>query len=214
MDLSDIDFVVQYKNTCDPCMLWQRFGRAARDKDVQATALLFVESKDLDPVDPPEGRKRKTPEKDDTMEPKSKWARKEKPAPRVLDADAAGEDVFWKARKEVYHEPLGDGKKAEINQVLDDIINAEGRGIRCRRKPFKVYFDDDEHSGLCASLLCSSLTDVPQEYGTVRTPSMGVVLVVHHGHPAFAVISAIRKSSRLYFKLLMRDQRLSFAGRR
>jgi len=77
-----------------------------------------------------------------------------------------------------------------------------------------VYFDNHEHSGLFTSLLCSSLTDVPQECGTVRTPSMGVVLTVHHSHPASAVISAIRKSSRLYFKLLMRDQRLSFAGQR
>jgi len=132
MDLSDIDLVVQYKNTCNPCMLWQRFGCAARDKDVQATALLFVESKDLDPVDPPGGCKRKTPKKDDTTEPKSKRARKEKPAPGVLDMDVAGEDEFWKARKEVYHEPIGDRKKAEINQVLDDVINAEGRGICCQ----------------------------------------------------------------------------------
>jgi len=182
MDLSDIDFVGQYKNTCDPCMLWQRFGRAGRDKDVQATALLFVESKDLDPVDPLEGRKRKSPEKDDTTEPKSKRARKEKPVPRVLDMDTVGEDEFWKARKEVYHEPIGDGKKAELSQVLDDIINAEGRGIHCRRKPFKVYFDDEEHSGLCASLLCSTLTNVPQESAAVVMPLMGIVLVVHHGH--------------------------------
>jgi hypothetical protein len=45
----------------------------------------------------------------------------------VLDtcADTAGEQQFWKARKEVYHEPIGDEGKLEINQVLDDVINAE-----------------------------------------------------------------------------------------
>ena len=53
IDLNDIDLVIQWKVTCDPCMMWQRFGRGARDKSVQAKALLFVESKDLDPVDPP-----------------------------------------------------------------------------------------------------------------------------------------------------------------
>ncbi|KAF9642784.1 hypothetical protein BDM02DRAFT_3066120, partial [Thelephora ganbajun] len=48
IDLKDIDLIIQWKVTCDPCMLWQRFGHGACDKDVQATALLFVESKDLD----------------------------------------------------------------------------------------------------------------------------------------------------------------------
>lgn len=164
IDLKDIDLVIQWKVTCDPCMLWQRFGRGARDKEVQATALLFVESKDLDPVDTSEGQKRKVPEGDDKAESKSKRARKEKQPPMVLDADAAGEEEFWKARKAVYHEPIDDEKKVGINQVLDDVINAEGRGICCRRKPFKVYFDDDECSGngLSAQLPCSVLNSILQ----------------------------------------------------
>ena len=127
IDLKDIDLVIQWKVTCDPCMLWQRFGRGARDKDLQATALLFVESKDLDPVDPPEGRKRKVAEKDDEAQPKSKRAKKERPKPMCLDVSVAGEEEFWKARKAVYHEPIDDEnlKKVELNQVLDDIINAD-----------------------------------------------------------------------------------------
>ena len=132
IDLKDIDLVIQWKVTCDPCMMWQRFGRGARDKSVQATALLFVEPKDLDPVNPPEGHKQKTPGADNKGEPTSKRARKEKPVPRILDSNAAGEEEFWEARKAVYHEPTGDEKKGELNQVLDDVVNAEGRGIGCR----------------------------------------------------------------------------------
>ena len=94
--------------------MWQRFGHEARDKSVQATPLLLVESKDLDPVNPPEGRKRKTPGADDKGEPTSKRARKEKPVPRILDSDSAGEE-FRKARKGVYHEPIGDEKRGELN---------------------------------------------------------------------------------------------------
>lgn len=162
IDLKDIDLVIQWKVTCDPCMMWQRFGRGARDKDMQATALLFVELKDLDSVDPPEGRKRKATEKGDGTEPKSKRARKEKPTPMVLDTSVAGEEDFWKARKAIYHEPIDDenSKKADLNQVLDDVINAEGRGICCRRKPFRVYFDDDECSGLYTSFSCSALNNI------------------------------------------------------
>ena len=46
MDLPDIKTVVQWKATCDLCTLWQRFGRAARGADQEATAILFVEKKD------------------------------------------------------------------------------------------------------------------------------------------------------------------------
>ena len=53
-------------------MLWQRFGRGARDNAIQATALLFVELKNLDPVAPLEGRKWKTPETGGGAQPKSK----------------------------------------------------------------------------------------------------------------------------------------------
>ena len=151
IDLKDIDLVVQWRVTCDPCMLWQRFGRGARDRDIQATALLFVESRDLDPVDPvSDGRKRKANKKDDENEPKSKRLKKEKPVPMVLDTDLIGEKEFWEARKAVYHEPLSDdnSRKVELNPVLDDVINAENRGFCCRRIPFKVYFDDYECSGM------------------------------------------------------------------
>lgn len=162
IDLKDIDLVIQWKVTCDPCMLWQRFGRGARDKDIQATALLFVESKDLDPADQVDGRKRKASEKDDENEPKSKRVKKEKPMPMVLDTDSIGEEEFWEARKAVYHEPIGDdnARKVELNPVLDDVINAESRGFCCRRKPFKVYFDDNECSGTCAPFSYSVLNNV------------------------------------------------------
>ena len=41
-------------------MLWQRFGDGARDEDMQATAIISVEPKDLDPEDSSEGRKQKS----------------------------------------------------------------------------------------------------------------------------------------------------------
>ena len=180
-------------------MLWQRFGRGARDKGVQATALLFVEPKDLDPVDVLESRKRKAPETNDKAGPKSKRARNEKQVPMVLDLDAAGEEEFWKARKAVYHEPVGDEKKLGLNQVLDDVINAEGRGIGCRRKPFKVYFDDDECSGSYTSFPCSVLNNIPQISVSATMLSTGLVLVVRHAHLRSAVICAIRKHLKTCF---------------
>ncbi|THG96024.1 hypothetical protein EW026_g5739 [Hermanssonia centrifuga] len=48
MDISDIELIIQYKVTCSLCALWQRFGRGARDREKEATAIFFVEAKYLD----------------------------------------------------------------------------------------------------------------------------------------------------------------------
>lgn len=202
--MKDIDLVIQWRVTCDPCMLWQRFGRGARDKELRATALLFVEPKDLDQVDPPKGRKRKAAEGDQKSKPKSKRVRKETPVPMRLDASAASEEEFWEARRAVYHEPIDDGnsKKAELNHVLGDVINADVRGIHCRRKPFKVYFDDDECSGLCVSSACSALNNAPQELTRATMLLMDPALVVRHIHLVSVAIPVTRKSSKICFKSL------------
>jgi ATP-dependent DNA helicase RecQ len=151
IDLKDIELVIQWKVTCDPCILWQRFGRAARDKNLQATALLFVESKDCDQGPDKKTRKRKAVE-DETDKAclQSKKAKKERPTPMLLETGEGAEGRFWKARTAAYHERAGDGKmeKGETNPVLDDVINAHACGIGCRRKPFHVYFENDKLQGL------------------------------------------------------------------
>ena len=51
----------------------------------------------------------------------------------VLEIGDGVEGGFWKARAVAYHERMGDGKmeKGDINPVLDDVINAQARGIGC-----------------------------------------------------------------------------------
>ena len=151
--MKDIELVIQWKVTCDPCILWQRFGRAARDKDLQATALLFVESKDCDRAEEKKVRKRKAVdgEGDNDRPAKPKRAKKKaRPQPLVLGAGENTEARFWKARVAAYHAPISDKKveKGDINPVLDDVINSEARGIGCRRRPFQVYFENDKLRGL------------------------------------------------------------------
>ena len=160
IDLKDIELVVQWKVTCDPCILWQRFGRAARDKCLQATGLLFVESKDCDLVEEPKTCKRKAVEEGDKAHPQLKRPKKkERPLPMVLAEGEGAEGRFWKARVAIYHEPVSDGKieKGNVNPVLDDVINAEARGIGCWRKPFQKYFENDKLHGLfvLSQIYCS-----------------------------------------------------------
>ncbi|KAI5982309.1 P-loop containing nucleoside triphosphate hydrolase protein, partial [Pisolithus albus] len=43
MDVPDILMVIQWRASCNLSALWQRFGRAARDRQLAGTALLFAE---------------------------------------------------------------------------------------------------------------------------------------------------------------------------
>ncbi|KAG2061414.1 P-loop containing nucleoside triphosphate hydrolase protein [Suillus hirtellus] len=42
MDVPDIQLVLQWRATCKLSVLWQRFGRAVRDRNLQGTAILFA----------------------------------------------------------------------------------------------------------------------------------------------------------------------------
>ncbi|KAF8121567.1 P-loop containing nucleoside triphosphate hydrolase protein, partial [Boletus edulis] len=48
MDVPDVELVVQWRATCTLPSLWQRFGRAVRDKALNGTALLFAEKEHFD----------------------------------------------------------------------------------------------------------------------------------------------------------------------
>lgn len=48
IDIPDIDLVVQWRATCNIATLWQRFGRAARDSELEGKALFLVEPKHFD----------------------------------------------------------------------------------------------------------------------------------------------------------------------
>ncbi|KAI5982246.1 P-loop containing nucleoside triphosphate hydrolase protein [Pisolithus albus] len=48
MDVSDIELVVQWRATCKLPTLWQRFGRAAWDKRLTGTSILFAEKEFFD----------------------------------------------------------------------------------------------------------------------------------------------------------------------
>jgi len=48
MDVPDILLAIQWRATCKLPALWQRFGRAARDKDLRGTALLLAEKEHFD----------------------------------------------------------------------------------------------------------------------------------------------------------------------
>ncbi|KAG1802197.1 uncharacterized protein HD556DRAFT_1438249 [Suillus plorans] len=50
MDIPDIMLVIQWRATCKLSMLWQRWGRATRDRLLQGTAILFAKKEYFDNV--------------------------------------------------------------------------------------------------------------------------------------------------------------------
>lgn len=48
MDVPDIEIVIQWRATCHLATLWQRLGRAARNKQLMGTGLLFAEKEHFD----------------------------------------------------------------------------------------------------------------------------------------------------------------------
>lgn len=162
LDLRDIDLVIQWRVTCDPCTMWQRFGRAGRDDTRTATAILFAESKYFDANKPAE-KKRKADTQLESGKP-AKAVRRTKSAPNVLvsshpevlevevaevaevaegkddePSDAQLAELYARAPNET---PSGKGKtKVDIEPAMDAFINAATRPyLQCHRKPIDLYY--------------------------------------------------------------------------
>ena len=90
----------------------------------------------------------------------------------VLGVGQNTEDRFWKVRAATYHAPIDDKKaeKRDTNPVLDDVINAEVRGIGCRRKPFRVYFENDKLHGVAHE---NNLSDICTNHNNIQSPEPG-----------------------------------------
>src|SRR5258705_4355704 len=77
MDISNIHIVGQWRATCNLSTIWQRWGRAARDRNLQGTVVLFAEKDYFDDVreekcQRQEARKRKAKRPLNTHAPASK----------------------------------------------------------------------------------------------------------------------------------------------
>jgi hypothetical protein len=161
--------------------MWQRFGRAGRNKAIKATAVLIAEKSYFDEQKTlKEKCKRKAEEKLKSSKPTKKIClTKSEPSPKlevpasmldpptpILDALAAPASVNVKemerAMSALYNRvPVeswgGKGKTDnELEPVLDHFINAKSRpSIHCHRKPVNIYFGNTK-LGACPCLCCGN----------------------------------------------------------
>jgi len=115
VNIPNIAIIILWKGTRKACPYWQRIGRAGRDPQAKAFAILIVEPKHFDTT---------------------RIEQQEKAAARRARLGSAGHDLPESSRKK--------RKTIELEQVMDDIINASTREYRCYRLPATIYFQNDK----------------------------------------------------------------------
>ncbi|KAG6875408.1 hypothetical protein C0992_003988 [Termitomyces sp. T32_za158] len=171
MDLPDIRLVVQWHVGCTMATLWQRFGRAGRDRSIEATAVLLAEKEYMD-----EFRKKKLARE---ATKKRKQVEILSPAKKTRTNSTENTISITSLASSSSKQPLGNNnsdeeektnfrledlrlrymesstqsslsrktsrkKKSDLEPVMDDFINADSRGYPCRKTPILIYFDNDK----------------------------------------------------------------------
>ena len=170
MDVKDIRLVVQWRLTCDPTTLWQRLGRAGRDRrmDVETTGVFLVEKEHFDDekakrAERKEKRKRKNTKGPLTLPPNKRQntARSTAdhsnapadPGSSTIDVEASASDrdssngEEFKNLQIKYSETRDQGKKkrkGEVHPVMEDLINATHRSLTCRRAPINAFLENNK----------------------------------------------------------------------
>ena len=172
IDIPDIRVVVQWKVPSSLSTLWQRFGRAGRDRSEEATAVLLAEKEYFDEerklkMARQEKRKRKMAAQLPTISPsKRPHISSSSIAPPSINrtesngdsADESGSDISggeedWRLR-EMYtrytererRTAKPKKRKVDVEAAMDDFINAKSYGMSCRRMTLNVYFENNKAS--------------------------------------------------------------------
>jgi superfamily II DNA/RNA helicase len=144
MDLPDIEVVVQWRATCDMCTLWQRFGRAARDRALVGRALFLVEPKHFD-----DEKDKAAIQKEKNIQQSVKRKRKDSgvpgPTKKAAHCVADGPNKPIPSKIVAADQPESTMRKGggDLEAAMEEVINAGTRGFGCYRKPVSNYFENE-----------------------------------------------------------------------
>lgn len=168
MDIPDIAIVVQWKATCKLTELWQRWGRAARAPGESGVAILFAEKDLFDDAreekrNRQEAKKRRREETSSDLPPSKRTARDitspdaTDPGDQKTGANVSGPSPTPSDNRKLLRNAMlpssftasaEDGRVAkrgrrELDLAMDCLINADFRGVMCRRKVIEIYFEGE-----------------------------------------------------------------------
>jgi superfamily II DNA/RNA helicase len=176
MDISDIQVVVQWRATCTLSTLWQRLGRAGRNRSIEATTLFLVEKEHFNEEKAKreerkktkaEKQKRKRGDKDQQLSNKRAQRLNEAqttPLTNVLEtsqeaslqdlasssdeSDDISEQLRERYTTRIQEKTKKQGARTQrvLEPAMDDLINARTQGLPCRRFPLDVFFENNKAS--------------------------------------------------------------------
>ena len=139
-----MELIVQWRAPHSICALWQRVGRAARDSQRTAKAIVLVEPKHFDATRA--GRLERAAER--AAKQAKTGAVKEGPTIECPAAPShSGVSKAPRKHTSAYKESSTASKKrkdVEVEPVLDDFINACTQGLHCFRQPATIYFENQK----------------------------------------------------------------------
>ncbi|EAU82260.2 hypothetical protein CC1G_12869 [Coprinopsis cinerea okayama7 len=158
LDLPNIDLVGQWRATCSITALWQRFGRAGRDRSKEATAVFLVEKEYFD-----DEKKRKEAKRLARLQKKNKKARNN---PATIpgsvtfiqegqsnsSSSSESDDELPQITTPAPSTSAQPGRKRKkpervIEPEMDELINAKQRKYPCVRIPILKAFKDNRAGG-------------------------------------------------------------------
>ncbi|KAG1766501.1 P-loop containing nucleoside triphosphate hydrolase protein [Suillus placidus] len=144
MDVPDIILVIQWRATCSLSTVWQRFGRAVRNRALQGTALLFAEKEHFDDVHEEKQKRQQNKKRKAADTPQNHTepdgnivmgAGDSVPNDTLPVGNASVSDAQLKELMKPNTEVASKQKKQrELDPAMDWLINAHLRGIGCRHK--------------------------------------------------------------------------------
>ncbi len=177
MDLPDIAIVIQWRATPSISALWQRFGRCIHDPTLEGTAIIFAKKEYFD-VLANEKKKRKRNLSSIKIEPGTSSTVKQAKLGPSTSRSAASQDHEASDEgeeegvdddekeddddKDEDEDERGKGKKKKpstysrkkskkekIEPAIFTLLNADSRGVSCRRQLFSDQFENTKASELC-----------------------------------------------------------------
>ena len=183
MDLPDIELVVQWRASCNLMMLWQRFGRGARDRNYKAKAIFLVEKehfaeereKKLKCRRVRKAKKQSTPlqsitnkrvriesstsqrvvENHEAVNSSSEESEMGELAVPVTQEPSIASETILELRQRYSTTVTAPRKKKSdpLEPAMDDLINARYRKLRCRKSPIQAFLEMDDICTYCCQLL-------------------------------------------------------------
>jgi superfamily II DNA/RNA helicase len=134
IDVSDIEWVIQYRATNKFSTWWQRAGQSGHSLAVKATAILLVEPCFFDE------EKEKAAQKAEKRATKNAAEGQLQPANTKRARTSKGTRQGPGSTVEII------GEKSRISKEMDDFINAEWHPENCRRKVANTNLGNDDLS--------------------------------------------------------------------